>query len=61
MPPTQAFRQARHTHSRAERSPVVHLGWSDSARQSGLRQHVEWLDSTERGDRNGTGTGAVGM
>jgi hypothetical protein len=35
-----------------ERSPVLHLGWSDSARQSGLRQHVEWLDSTERGDRN---------
>ncbi len=33
-----------------ERSPVVHLGWSDSARQSGLRQHVDWLDSSERGE-----------
>lgn len=35
-----------------ERSPVVHLGWSDTARQSGLRQHVEWLDSTDRGDHH---------
>lgn len=35
-----------------ERSPVVHLGWSDNARPSGLHQHVEWLESTERGDRN---------
>ena len=33
-----------------EKSPVVHLGWTDGARQSGLRQHVAWLDGTERGD-----------
>lgn len=32
-----------------ERSPVVHLGWCDLARQSGLRQHVDWLEGTERG------------
>lgn len=32
-----------------ERSPVVHLGWSDTARQSGLRQHVAWLDGIDRG------------
>lgn len=28
-----------------ERSPVVHLGWSDFARQSGLREHAAWLAS----------------
>lgn len=33
-----------------ERSPVVHLGWSDFARQSGLRQHLDWLEGAERGD-----------
>lgn len=35
-----------------ERSPVVHLGWSDLARQSGLRQHVEWLEGAQRGSAN---------
>lgn len=35
-----------------EGSPVVCLGWSDLARQSGLREHVDWLDSTERGTPN---------
>ncbi len=33
-------------------SPVVCVGWSDLARQSGLRQHVEWLEGTERGTPN---------
>lgn len=33
-----------------ERSPLVHLGWCDLARQSGLRQHVDWLESSDRGD-----------
>ncbi len=35
-----------------ERSPVVHLGWSDFARQSGLRQHLDWLEGADRGDAN---------
>lgn len=34
-----------------ERAPVVHLGWCDFARQSGLRHHVEWLADTRHGER----------
>jgi len=39
-------------HFATESSPVVHLGWTDLARQSGLREHVAWLDGAERGQPN---------
>lgn len=37
-------------HFATESSPVIHLGWSDLARQSGMREHVAWLEGAERGD-----------
>lgn len=39
-------------HFATESSPVVHLGWSDLARQSGMREHLAWLDGAERGERH---------
>lgn len=32
-----------------EGSPVLHVGWSDFARPSGMSQHVEWLATTGSG------------
>jgi hypothetical protein len=40
------------SHFAAESSPVIHLGWSDLARQSGMREHVAWLEGAERGERH---------
>lgn len=37
-------------HFATESSPVIHLGWSDLARQSGMREHVAWLDGATRGE-----------
>ena len=35
-----------------ERGVVSHLSWSDLARPSGMQEHIQWLDSDERGAAN---------
>lgn len=35
-----------------ERGLVANLAWSDLARPSGMRDHIAWLDSEDRGRRN---------
>ena len=39
-------------HFASETSPVIHLGWSDLATQSGMREHLAWVDGVERGERS---------
>lgn len=38
-------------HFASETSPVIHLGWSDLATQSGMREHLAWVNGVERGSR----------
>lgn len=38
-------------HFASETSPVVHLGWSDLATQSGMREHLAWVEGLDRGER----------
>lgn len=35
-----------------ERGVVSHLSWSDLARPSGMQEHIQWLDSDQRGAPN---------
>ncbi|MDP9441653.1 MAG: hypothetical protein M3P34_05650 [Actinomycetota bacterium] len=39
-------------HFASETSPVVHLGWSDLATQSGMREHLAWVNGVDRGQRS---------
>ena len=38
-------------HFAGETSPVAHLGWSDLAMQSGMREHLAWVNGVDRGQR----------